>query len=76
LLDDGRVDAARAEVARLPGANDAGAWMSAARRWVLTHQALDVIETAAILGQAQGLQPPLRVVPTQEAAPVVTTEGG
>ena len=50
--------------------------MSAARRWVLTHQALDVIETAAILGQAQGLQPPLRVVPTQEAAPVVTTEGG
>ncbi len=60
LLDDGQVDAARSEVARLPGAGQASAWLAAARRYALAHQALDVIETAAILGQAQGTQPPVR----------------
>lgn len=62
LLADGRVEAARAEVARMPGAREAAEWMAAARRWTLAHQALDVIETAAILGQAQGQQPPLQNV--------------
>jgi hypothetical protein len=57
LLDDGRVDAARAEIARMPGAAQAGNWLAAARRYALAHQALDVIETAAILGQATA-QPP------------------
>ncbi|MBD8547250.1 hypothetical protein [Sphingomonas sp. CFBP 8760] len=54
LLDDGRVDAARAEIARMPGAAQAGNWLVAARRYALAHQALDVVETAAILGQATG----------------------
>lgn len=70
LLADGRVDAARAEVARLPGASDAGAWMGAARRWVVAHQALDMVETAAILGQAQGQQSPVK------AAEPITTDTG
>ncbi|MFS0773073.1 hypothetical protein [Sphingomonas sp. 1P08PE] len=68
LLDDGRVDAARAEVARLPGAGQANAWLAAARRYSLAHQALDMIETAAILGQAQGTQQPARSTP-----PITTT---
>ena len=68
LLDDGQVDAARNEVARLPGVAQAGAWMGAARRYALAHQALDVIETAAILGQAQPTQPP-----PVAAAPVAST---
>lgn len=71
LLDDGQVAAARAEVARLPGAAQAGGWMAAARRYTLAHQALDVIETAAILGQAQGPQPSPAPVP---AAPPATAE--
>lgn len=69
LLDDGQVVAARAEVARLPGAGQASGWMGAARRYVLVHQALDVIETAAILGQAQGPQP---APPTAATAPPAT----
>lgn len=52
LLDSGQVEAARAEVARLPGAGDAGNWMQAAERYVLSRRALDVIENAAVMGQA------------------------
>lgn len=51
-LDDGQVEAARAEVGRLPGAGAAGNWMQAAERYVLARRALDVIENAAIMGQA------------------------
>ncbi|RSU50553.1 hypothetical protein [Sphingomonas sp. S-NIH.Pt15_0812] len=62
LLADGRVEAARAEIARLPGADAASGWMAAAHRYLLVHQALDVLETAAILGQAQGAQPQPRMM--------------
>ena len=65
LLDDGRVEAARAEVARLPGAVGADRWQAAAHRYLLAHQALDIIETAAILGQARSAAP--------AQAPVTTT---
>ena len=68
LLDDGQVDQARAEVARLPGAGQAGAWLAAARRYALAHQALGVIETAAILGQAQGAQAPPPMGPAPAGA--------
>jgi hypothetical protein len=76
LLDDGRVDAARAEVAQLPGSGAAGGWMAAARRYLHAHQALDMIETAAVLGQAQGPQPPLRAAPpvVVQTAPVPVVE--
>lgn len=57
LLDAGQVEAAVTEFARLPGAPNATAWMTAARRFVAAHEALDTIETAAILGQ--GLEAPV-----------------
>jgi hypothetical protein len=52
-LDAGEVEAARAEIARLPGAGQAGNWLDAARRYVLARQALDALEVAALNGQAQ-----------------------
>jgi hypothetical protein len=52
LLDGGQVEAARAEVARLPGAADAGNWLEGARRYAMSRRALDVIENAAVMGQA------------------------
>ena len=52
LLEGGQVEAARAEVERLPGANDAANWMAAANRYVSARHALDLIENAAILGQS------------------------
>ena len=52
LLEGGQVEAARVEVERLPGANDAANWMTAANRYVTARHALDLIENAAILGQA------------------------
>lgn len=48
LLTAEQVDAARMEVARLPGAADAANWLTAARRYVLARQALDVLENAAL----------------------------
>lgn len=53
LLDGGQVEAARAAVAQLPGAGQAGGWLTAARRYVLARQALDLLENAALAGQAQ-----------------------
>lgn len=55
LLDGGQVEAARAEVARLPGAGDAANWTAAADRYIAARNALDRVESAAILGQ--GAQP-------------------
>ncbi len=69
LLEAGQVEAARAEVARLPGAAQASNWMDAARRYVTARQALDVIENTALIGQAGQPQPAPVVVP----APVVET---
>lgn len=48
LLEGGQVEAARAEVARLPGAAQATNWMEAARRYVATRHALDVLESSAL----------------------------
>ncbi|WP_230483929.1 hypothetical protein [Sphingomonas sp. Leaf21] len=61
LLDGGQVDAARAEVARLPGAGAAQAWQHAAQRYVAARRALDLIENAAL------------VTPVTAPAPIVTT---
>lgn len=61
LLAQGHVEAALAEVARLPGAQGAESWMAAAGRYVETRSALDTLEAAAIRGQVQpvaGTQPP------------------
>ncbi|WP_294304747.1 hypothetical protein [uncultured Sphingomonas sp.] len=62
LLDGGQVDAARVEVARLPGAAAAQAWQQAALRYVRARQALDLIENAALV-----------TPPAPPPAPIVTT---
>jgi len=49
LLEDGQVDRAMAEVSRLPGRAAAAAWLADARRYVQARNALDQIETAALL---------------------------
>ena len=48
LLQAEQVEAARAEVALLPGAADAANWLAAARRYVLARRALDVLENTAL----------------------------
>ncbi len=53
LLAQGHVEAALAEVARLPGAQGAESWMSAASRYIDTRRALDRLEEAAIKGAVQ-----------------------
>lgn len=49
FLQTGRVEAAVAEVRNLPGATKAAAWIAAAERYAATQNALDLIETAAVL---------------------------
>ncbi|WP_374943112.1 hypothetical protein [Sphingomonas sp.] len=65
LLEGGQVEAARAEVARLPGATQATNWMAAAKRYVTARHALDILESAAIQGAA--------VQPAAPPPPTVTT---
>jgi len=48
-LEQGQVDSAAAEVARLPGAARANDWLAQARRYVMARNALDRIETVALL---------------------------
>ncbi len=57
MLDGGAVDQALAEVARLPGVDAAGPWMAQARRYVEAHQALDILEAAAIIPPPPGSVP-------------------
>jgi hypothetical protein len=58
LLQGGQVDKAMVEIARLPGRDKAQNWLAAARRYVLTRQALDMLETAAILQPRAPSGPP------------------
>ncbi len=53
LVESGRVDAAMAEVDKLPGRDVADRWMEMARRYREARRALDLIETAAILEPRQ-----------------------
>lgn len=49
FLQSGRVAAAVAEVRNLPGAASAGGWIRDAERYAAAQNALDLIETAAVL---------------------------
>ena len=49
LLRTGQIDAALADVARLPGAAAAADWINAARRYAAGQRALDLIETTALI---------------------------
>lgn len=53
MLDSGQVEGALAEIARLPGVEAGDRWMAAAKRYTEARRALDVLETAAILGQGR-----------------------
>lgn len=76
LLREGRVDDAIAEIARLPGAGAAAGWIAAAKRYAGAQQALDLIESTALLDPhtlhgADGRridQPSPLAAPTPEAA--------
>ncbi|WP_253717015.1 MICOS complex subunit MIC60 [Sphingomonas sp. AP4-R1] len=71
-LEQGQVELALTEVARLPGAAAAKDWMASARRYVLVHNALDRIETAALLAPPPVPAPAARVAePVAAPAPVV-----
>ena len=48
-LDQGQVDIAMIEVARMPGSAKASDWLEKARRYVMARNALDRIEAAALL---------------------------
>jgi hypothetical protein len=48
-LDGGQVDAALAEIARLPSQDRAADWITGARRYIEAHRALDLLEAAVIM---------------------------
>ena len=75
LLNDGRVEAAAALVERLPNREATGEWLENAQRYVATQQALDLIETAALLeprnlsdSQGQPVRQPSPAAPAANAA--------
>ena len=57
LIEDGRVDLALAEIARLPNRNKAAQWIAMARRHVESHRALDLLEAAAITSEERPKPP-------------------
>jgi hypothetical protein len=56
-LDSGQVEVALVEVLRLPSRTKAEAWIEKARRYVAARQALDAIETAALIDVPPRPQP-------------------
>lgn len=67
-LDSGQVEVALLEVLRLPGRENARDWIAEARRYVAARQALDTIETAALLEPAR----PAQVAPAPAAQDLST----
>jgi hypothetical protein len=54
LIEAGQVEAARAEVQRMPGAGDAANWLGAADRYIAARRALDRLEGAALNARTSG----------------------
>ncbi len=48
-MDSGEVDVALAEVSRMPGRDGAANWIAGARRYIAARNALDRLETAALI---------------------------
>jgi hypothetical protein len=57
-MSAGEVNFALVEVLRMPGREQARAWVQKARRYVAARSALDTIETAALLDPVNPPQPP------------------
>lgn len=66
MVEEGRVDLALAEIARLPNRDKASDWMVMARRYVESHRALDLLEAAAITSEERP-EPPVPVAPANPA---------
>ena len=69
-LEAGHVPAALAEVARMPGREAAAGWIASARRYTAARDALDVIETAALL-EPRGV----KTLPAPSRAALPANEG-
>ena len=67
-LQAGEVATAIAEVQRMPGHDYAADWVLRARRYALAHQALDIIETAALLEPHAPAPAPQPAAPGQASA--------
>ena len=74
FLAGGKVEAAIAEVERLPGQTTATDWLAHARDYLAAQRALDQIEAAALMG-AQPVATP-GVVPTAEVSPTAQASDG
>lgn len=75
LLGQGHVEAALAEVSRLPGAQGAESWMAAAGRYIATRRALDTLENAAIEGKAEPVPGARAPAPAAPRAPAQDIQG-
>ncbi|MDB5670523.1 MAG: hypothetical protein JWO25_1482 [Alphaproteobacteria bacterium] len=73
-LETGQVTVALAEVLRLPARNNAADWIAKARRYIIARQALDTIETAALL-EPRAPQPLHPSPPTPAPAPARARAG-
>ena len=62
----GEVSLALVEVLRMPGRNQAAGWIDKARRYVSARQALDTIETAALLDPINPPQAPANQQPADQ----------
>lgn len=74
FLAGGKVEAAIAEVERMPGQTAAADWLAHARDYMASQRALDQIEAAALMG-AQPMATP-SAVPTVEAGPTTEASDG
>jgi hypothetical protein len=72
-LESGQVTVALAEILRLPARDNAADWIAKARRYILARQALDTIETAALV-DPHAPQAPVRQAAPAAAAPAPVKE--
>lgn len=70
LLDAAQVEAALAEVARMPGVAEAKSWTDAANRYIATRNALNALEMVALSHPATPA-PPGQPSPTAQASPIL-----
>lgn len=82
FLETGRVDAAVAEVRRLPNAPAAALWIADAERYGSVMRALELLETTAILeprelrdARGQAVEQPSPVGPADAAGPASAADG-
>lgn len=66
-LETDQVDRALAEIARLPARDKATRWMAKARRYIAAHNALDLIETSALLMPGHEPAPAVNPPPRRDA---------